>query len=358
MATLSGIFRTTIAYQALGSNAWEPMFTQTSSGTPLVYIALGNIYPIAGPITTSTTVFFINLSTKGTVTWQSQVSPTGSSGPNRNLCPIRPSSRNGFGASMAANKVKVMTASSTYIDAFSSNPKPGDTNLASGTQSAYGTFPSSIGSTAFGLCNSTRAIFGPPLQYIEIASGGTASSFGTLNNSRQTGASAASTTRGIIAGGMTTSGSIYVSDIDYITIASAGNSTTFGSLTAALAYITGASNSTRALFVGGQTATNVLYIVTPNATGNTPNYTIAQTITIASTGNATTWANGLPPISQACSAASPLLFFMQGGMTTNGDTLNRGLFISFSSAGSYAVWSAVNQVQKAGCASSNCHGGL
>lgn len=370
MANLTGVYRTTIAYQALGSGAWEPMFTESASGTPLIYLSYGTVASIISTTTQVTNVNFINASTKGTITFRTQTGYGATTVVNRNPCPVRPSSRTGLNAGMVANRSRVLTGSTTFIDSFSANPKPGDANLVSGTQTEYGSFPTSLdtGQVPFALCNSTRAIWGPTgagaLQYIEIASGGAATSFGTLNNTRNGGASAASTTRGIMAGGIS-AGTTIRSDIDYITIASTGNSVSFGALTTALYQISGASNSTRAIFRAGRvstaTATTSNYSVTPNATGNTPGYTIAQTITIASTGNATTWASGLNFNFGSCAAATPILFYSQGGAFysgANGFAVQGGIFINFASSGNYSDWPVINQNNTFGCATSNCHGGL
>ena len=65
------------------------------------------------------------------------------------------------------------------------------------------------------------------MEYITIASTGNATDFGDLTVARGTMSTAASPTRGVMAGGL---GSASENTIDYITIASTGNATDFGDL--------------------------------------------------------------------------------------------------------------------------------
>lgn len=105
------------------------------------------------------------------------------------------------------------------------------------------------------------------IDYITIASTGNATDFGdrtTSGAANQDLAACASSTRGVMGGG------INVNTMDYVTIASTGNATDFGDLTAARYALTAAASPTRGVFFKGA---NVL---------NTMDY-----ITIASTGNAT-----------------------------------------------------------------------
>ena len=69
------------------------------------------------------------------------------------------------------------------------------------------------------------------IDYVTIASTGNASDFGDLVDSRNGVAGAASSTRGLFAGG--DYGSTLSNIIEYITIATTGNTTDFGDLTAA-----------------------------------------------------------------------------------------------------------------------------
>jgi hypothetical protein len=108
------------------------------------------------------------------------------------------------------------------------------------------------------------------IDYITIASGGTAQDFGDRTVTlREIGASSDST-RMVMGGGYEPANS---NAIDYITIASTGNAQDFGDLFLARTYVSGLSNSIRGIFGGGS--------ISPNYS-NTIDY-----VTIQSTGNAT-----------------------------------------------------------------------
>ena len=107
------------------------------------------------------------------------------------------------------------------------------------------------------------------IQYINISTTGNAINFGYLPAVKNQQASAASSTRGISAGGYSSNESATVS---YITIASTGDAKDFGDLTLARRLLVGCSSQTRGIFAGGYDAPNKY---------NTMDY-----ITIASTGDA------------------------------------------------------------------------
>ena len=110
------------------------------------------------------------------------------------------------------------------------------------------------------------------IEYINITSTGNAIDFGDLTNSRSNPSPAASSTRGIFAGGYnpTPAPATRFTTIDKVTISSTGNASSFGSLSAGRNSAMGCSNSTRGLFAGGYQPTRI----------NTIEY-----ITIASDGN-------------------------------------------------------------------------
>ncbi len=128
-----------------------------------------------------------------------------------------------------------------------------------------------------GCASSTRGIFGGgyqtnQIEYVTIASTGNGTDFGDLLQNPNYGpASAASSTRGLFAGGDTGGGGV-VNVIQYITIASTGNATDFGDLTAARQFLTGGSSPTRAIFSAGLVSGNVSNII--------------DYVEIATTGNA------------------------------------------------------------------------
>jgi hypothetical protein len=106
------------------------------------------------------------------------------------------------------------------------------------------------------------------IQTVEIATTGNATNFGNLSTARQGGASVASSTRGISAGGNPSQQSV----IEYILFSSSGGANDFGDLTIGRRSFAGAGNNTRGVFFGGNTPTR---------------QSIIDYITIATTGNAT-----------------------------------------------------------------------
>ena len=110
------------------------------------------------------------------------------------------------------------------------------------------------------------------IEYINIASTGNAIDFGDLTNSRSNPSPAASSTRGIFAGGYnpTPAPATRLTTIDKVTISSTGNASSFGSLSGGRNSAMGCSNSTRGLFAGGYAPTriNVIEYVTIASDGN------------------------------------------------------------------------------------------
>ena len=86
------------------------------------------------------------------------------------------------------------------------------------------------------------------ISYITLASTGDASDFGEASSALVTPGGAASSTRGLFAGGYNPA---ELNNIEYVTIASLGNSQDFGDLTITVRRIAGSSNSTRAIWAGG-----------------------------------------------------------------------------------------------------------
>lgn len=159
----------------------------------------------------------------------------------------------------------------------------------SGRQNAVDFGDLSISRTLhFSHSSSTRAIFAGGysggtspsgtvqgnIEYITIASAGNGTSFGSLVTSRHQAGGSGSTTRAVFGGGDTGNPGYSATNqnqIDYVTIASTGNATSFGTLIAAARAVASCSSNTRSLFFGGV------------ASGAS---TTIQYVTIASTGNA------------------------------------------------------------------------
>ena len=110
------------------------------------------------------------------------------------------------------------------------------------------------------------------IDYITIPTQGDAIDFGDMNAAGYTYSTAASSTRGFVAGGSPGHGNM----IDFLTFSSTGTVTDTGNLTSSRWLMGGGcSNSTRAIFTGGST------LGSPNPVVNTLDY-----ITMASGGDA------------------------------------------------------------------------
>ena len=204
-----------------------------------------------------------------------------------------------------------------------------------------------------GISNSTRGVIGGGygnasgfadnshhnvIQYITIASTGNATDFGDLSVARSYAGAAASTTRGVFAGGFESS---VKNTIDYITIASTGDATDFGDLSVARSRPLGASSNTRALFAGGyvSSASNII-----------------DYVTIASTGNATDFGD----LTTATQATSPLSDKTTALFRTSGDSVGAGAVdkVTIASTGNGADWGDIIAANTYQFSVSNSHGGL
>ena len=118
------------------------------------------------------------------------------------------------------------------------------------------------------------------IQKILIQSTGNAEDFGDLSGNRYENESAASSTRGVFAGGYTedTSPNQKVNIIEFVTIAVSSNTTDFGDLTSNRGHSSGASNATRGVIAGGSAkpspypVTNVIDFFTIATTGNASDF--------------------------------------------------------------------------------------
>ena len=122
----------------------------------------------------------------------------------------------------------------------------------------------------------TGSVYSQTLDYVTTATTGNASDFGdyqVTGISNLSNGVVSSGTRGLFAGGYSSTASSRVNDIHYITIANTGNSTDFGDLTVLVNNVIGAGDGSRGLFAGGQDNSFALEA------------TISY-VTIATTGNA------------------------------------------------------------------------
>ena len=131
---------------------------------------------------------------------------------------------------------------------------------------------STRGLFAGGLVSPTRSNV---IDFITISSTGNTQDFGDLLASagRQdiAGGGTSSATRGFFAGGTEAAD---VNTIEYVTIASTGNAVDFGDLLSVTALTSGCSSSTRGVFGGGlyHGLTNVIQVVTISTTGNSADF--------------------------------------------------------------------------------------
>ena len=172
---------------------------------------------------------------------------------------------------------------------------------------------------------------------------GDAIDFGDCYISTRAGATWASPTRGMLAGGAPRR-----STIEYITIASKGNGTKFGELTESRRSLSGCSNSVRGLAMGGYDGSG-----SPHARSKTIDY-----VTIASTGNAIYFGDlTTVKASNAC-AASPIRGFSAGG-SVNPNSVNTIDYILIASTGNVMDFGDLSEdYWDQSAAVSDCHGGL
>lgn len=184
------------------------------------------------------------------------------------------------------------------------------------------------------------------IDYIQIATTGNATSFGSLSTTRSGVAPASSSTRGIYAGGFTSSGGRYSSML-YITIDTTGNSSTFGTLyNGSVADMGGCSNETIGVFCGGSQSSPA-------------RISTLQTVTIASTGNSTFFGDTTVAINGVVGCQSPTTALLSGGQTgstTYTTAIETFTFASGGTATSFGVLAQSSAVVNAAACSSNTRG--
>ena len=189
--------------------------------------------------------------------------------------------------------------------------------------------------------------------FVEMASGGQdASLFGDLLRPQEigltigqtgtlTGATYASTTRGIVAGGGTPRTKV----IQFITIATKGNAQNFGELSQEASRVTGFSSPTRGLSAGG-------FNNTPSATKSN----VIEFVTIATLGNATDFGDLTAQRYSPGSGSSKTRGVIGGGNTQPGKT-NVIDSVTIASAGNASDFGDLTQARM-NVGSSDAHGGL
>ena len=202
-----------------------------------------------------------------------------------------------------------------------------------------------------GLSSSTRGIFfgGNPasnvIEYIEMDTLGDAIDFGDLMSSRRDVAGFASATRGIMSGGEPGIGADYTV-IESITIASKGNSVRFGEKDG-LGFMSGTSNATRGIFAGGTTV--------PVLSGSKT----IDFVTIASDGNAVNFGDLTEQTYRFCSMGSQTRAVFAHGTKGASSALTSMDYITIASQGDaidFGDKPATREHADGGC--SDSHGGL
>jgi hypothetical protein len=141
------------------------------------------------------------------------------------------------------------------------------------TGASDGTYGLIAGGTTFSPNLSSNQI-----AYVTIQTTGNAADFGDLTVAKTSGAGVSNSTYGVFAGGNNYDGNnfTYSNVIDYVTIATPGNATDFGDLGAARQALTGFEDATRGVFAGGRTTTsdfhNTMEYITVNTTSNTTDF--------------------------------------------------------------------------------------
>ena len=186
------------------------------------------------------------------------------------------------------------------------------------------------------------------IEYVTIASTGNGTDFGDDTLARNYVEGLCSTTRGIAYGG-NNSGANIINNISYITIASTGNATDFGDLLSATREISGgASSGTRGVMAGGVTSTE-------SSTGNPQN--VIQYITIASTGDATDFGDLIAANKMMGGTDNQVRGVFTNGHN-NSSHLNTLEFITIATTGNGTDFGDSTTASYGSTATSDSHGGL
>ena len=156
-------------------------------------------------------------------------------------------------------------------------------------------------------CGLTPSGVDDVMDYSNIASQGNTVTFGnaTANHEHKKG-TAASTTRGVWAGGNNPG---QTDSIDYVTISQTGNAIDFGNLTSVRNTIASCGNGIRGIFCNGHDSNS----------GSPYNCNIINYINIATTGNAADFGDTVNTARDRGGVAVPTLGFIFGGVTSSGN---------------------------------------
>ena len=229
------------------------------------------------------------------------------------------------------------------------------------------------------------------IDYITIASAGDAIDFGDMTNQRRLGATLSSSTRGIMAGGITPT---RVNIIDYVEMSTIGNAIDFGDTTELFASMNGGgiSNGTRGVYNSGESPSAVsgnIQFITISSKGNAVKFgelnvkrracgmcsnstrglfaagysgsastNRIEFITISSTGNGTDFGElARPPLTYTQGSASQTRGFFSGGYFSPAITASIDV-ISIAEGGNATDFGDLAFATESGAACSDSHGGL
>ena len=159
------------------------------------------------------------------------------------------------------------------------------------------------------------------ITFVEIQSQGNTQDFGDLTEPVIIAGSLASSTRAIRAGGYKSSPGSNSQVIDFVTITNTANATTFGELLVATHWVQSGGNQTRGVMAGGNGGGNTIQYLTIASTGNSLNFgdLVNSYTTTVGSGNA---------------ASSPTRMLIAGGITPgNTSVLNDIQYITIASTG-------------------------
>jgi hypothetical protein len=253
-----------------------------------------------------------------------------------------------------------LAAASAYVAAVASGTR-GVFNRDGNAGTTYVEYGTTGNSTSFGNLtasrtsvlngsggSSTRGVIAggsssTVMDYCTIASIGNFTSFGSLAAGTELMAGVCNGTRLVFGGGIE-GGVTYTGSTKYITVASTGNATSFGSLTEARAFMSRCDNSTRGVYVAGTNAST--------------SKTEMQYIDPASTSNTTTFGNLSTSARHGFAGSSSSTRGVFGGGSDNGGTYYNNIeYITIGTLGNSVTFGTLTALTRLIGGMANSHGG-
>ena len=185
------------------------------------------------------------------------------------------------------------------------------------------------------------------IEFVTMASTGSGSNFGNLITGRGAMGTCSSPTRGIFAGGGTSSPVVVSNSIEYVTIQTLGDSQDFGDLSgAALDPYGGVSSTTRGLLSGifpAVPATNIIEFITIATLGNATDF---GDLTVARSGSAKMSNSVRGVFAKGRGGSSPYTYY---------NTID---FVTIASTGNASDFGDATSAQWSTSGFSDAHGGL